>query len=155
VALTNRYLAGHMATGDTDQRRHHHLGTPAGSAVGGQRLGRSCGAAAATVALLAWLGPVPTHGLVVAQETRRWRLALVMAVTVVIFFAPGAAGLIVLAPIGVAAAVVLAILRPRPSVRELGFTVALAVLAMAGGLLKWLSSGHPSDVGIAVAQLLW
>jgi hypothetical protein len=63
---------------------------------------------------------------------------LAITLAVVVLFSAGAAGLIVLVPIGVAAGVVLAILRPRPSVREIGFALALSLLAMAGGLL-WMS----------------
>jgi len=107
---------------------------------------------AATVALLAWLGPVPTTRQGVAPVTSRRRLTLAITLAVVVLFSAGAAGLIVLVPIGVAAGVVLAILRPRPSVREIGFALALSLLAMAGGLLDWLASGRTSDLGMA-AQL--
>jgi hypothetical protein len=108
---------------------------------------------AATVALLMWLGPVPTQGLEAAPATRRWRLALAITVAVVVFFSLGAAGLIVLVPIAITAAAVLAILRPRPTARELGFALALSLLAMVGGLVEWLASGRTSDLGIALAQL--
>jgi hypothetical protein len=108
---------------------------------------------AATVALLAWLGPVPTQGLAATLQTRQWRLTLAIAITVVAFFAARAAGVIVLVPIGIAAAVIVAILRPRPSIRELGLALALGLLATAGGVVEWLASGRTSDLAVALAQL--
>jgi hypothetical protein len=105
------------------------------------------------VALLGWLGPVNTQGLVAAGTTRRWWLTLTITLAVAVLFSAGAAGLIVLVPVGVAAAVVLAILRPRPSAREIGLALGLGLLAMMGGLVEWLTSGRMSDLGIALAQL--
>jgi hypothetical protein len=64
---------------------------------------------AATVALLAWLGPVPAEVPAAAPVTRRWRLTLTITIAVVVLFSAGAAGLIVLVPLGVAAGVVFAI----------------------------------------------
>jgi hypothetical protein len=52
-----------------------------------------------------------------------------------------AAGVIVLVLVGVSAA---AILRPRPTAREIGFAMALGLLAVIGGLLEWLASGRTS-----------
>lgn len=108
---------------------------------------------AATVALLAWLRPVPTQGLAATLQTRQWRLTLAIAITVVAFFTARAAGVIVLVPIGVAAAAIIAILRPPPSIRELGLALALGLLATAGGLVEWLASWPTSDFGVALAQL--
>lgn len=109
------------------------------------------GQLAVTVALLRWLGPVPVGSLPAAVRTRRWALALSLALAILALFPIGAVGLVVMAPVGAAAIVVLAVLRPRPSGQEIGYALVLGVLATTGGLLEWSASA--GTLGTALAQL--
>lgn len=80
-------------------------------------------------------------------------MAASIGIAVLALFPIGAAGLIVLVPVGLAAAVVVGLLRQRPSRREIGWAIMLGAVAAAGGLIEWRASGQPQDLGIALAQL--
>ena len=109
---------------------------------------------AATAGLLYSLGRIPTETLTAAPVTRRGALGVAIGLVVLALFPIGATGLLVLVPVGVAAAIVLLVLRrPSMSGREIGWAAALGGLAAGGGLLGWLASGHSRDLGIALAQL--
>jgi hypothetical protein len=105
----------------------------------------------ATIALLRWLGPLPTGSLAAAPSTRRWALALGMVLAVVALFPIGAAGLIVMAPVAAAAGIVLVVLRPRLSGREIAYAAVLGVLALVGGVLE--STVSAGTLGTALVQL--
>lgn len=107
--------------------------------------------ALATVAVVAWLGPVPATGLPAASVTRRRALALLIGLGVLVLFPMGAAGLVVMAPVGIAAAVVLGALRPQIRGRIVGWALILAALATVGGLIEWSASA--GSLGIALVQL--
>lgn len=106
---------------------------------------------AATAALLWWLCPVPVETLAAAPTTRRVALAVAIGLAVLALFPLGAAGSIVLVPVGVAAVVVLVVLRRVGSQRELIAAATFGALAAAGGLVE--ATTGAIGVGAAWAQL--